>query len=39
MKPGRYRFSVRAVSGGLVDPSPAARSFRVVHVSLTFSLC
>jgi virginiamycin B lyase len=30
--PGRYRFSVRAVSGGLVDASPAMRGFRVVHV-------
>lgn len=32
LKPGRYRFSVRAVSAGVVDPSAATRSFRVVHV-------
>jgi streptogramin lyase len=32
LRPGRYRFSVRAVSGGLVDPSPATSSFRVIHV-------
>jgi streptogramin lyase len=32
LRPGRYRFSVRAVSGGLVDPTPATRSFRVVRV-------
>jgi hypothetical protein len=32
LRPGRYRFSVRAVSGGLVDPTPATSSFRVVHV-------
>jgi streptogramin lyase len=32
LRPGRYRFSVRAVSGGLVDPTPATRSFRVIHV-------
>ncbi|HVY96964.1 MAG TPA: hypothetical protein VHA54_08405 [Solirubrobacterales bacterium] len=27
--PGRYRFEVRAVLGGVADPSPASRSFRV----------
>jgi streptogramin lyase len=32
LKPGKYRFSVRAVSAGVVDPSAATRSFRVVHV-------
>jgi sugar lactone lactonase YvrE len=33
LKPGKYRFSVRAVSaGGLVDATPATRAFRVVHV-------
>jgi virginiamycin B lyase len=32
LRPGRYRFSVRAVSAGLVDPTPATRSFRVVRV-------
>jgi predicted phage tail protein len=29
--PGSYRFQVRAVSAGGVDPSPAKRSFRVVR--------
>lgn len=32
LRPGRYRFSVRAVSGGIADLSPATRAFRVVHV-------
>ncbi len=32
LKPARYRFSVRALNAGLVDPSPATSSFRVVHV-------
>lgn len=32
LKPGRYRFEVRAVLAGLVDPTPAKRSFRVVRV-------
>jgi virginiamycin B lyase len=32
LKPGRYRFRVRAVSGGLADPSPAKATFRVVRV-------
>jgi hypothetical protein len=32
LKPGRYRFSVRAVSGGVVDPTPATRGFRIVHI-------
>lgn len=31
VKPGRYRFQVRAVAEGLVDPTPAKRSFRVVR--------
>lgn len=31
LKPGRYRFEVRAVLNGLADPSPAKRSFRVVR--------
>lgn len=31
LTPGRYRFSVRAVSGGVVDATPATRSFRVIH--------
>lgn len=32
LAPGRYRFEVRAVLGGKVDPTPAKRSFRVVRV-------
>lgn len=31
LKPGKYRFNVRAVANGLTDPSPAQRAFRVVH--------
>jgi streptogramin lyase len=33
LRPGRYRFEVRAVLAGIVDESPAAKSFKVVHVS------
>ncbi len=33
LKPGRYRFKVRAVASGQVDPTPVSRSFRVVHVA------
>lgn len=33
LKPGRYRFKVRAVVSGQVDPTPASRTFRVVHVA------
>jgi hypothetical protein len=32
LKPGRYRFSVRAVNGGAADPTPATRGFRIVHI-------
>jgi len=32
LKPARYRFSVRAVNGGVADPSPASSSFRVVRI-------
>lgn len=32
VKPGRYRFEVRAVNQGVPDPTPAKRSFRVVRV-------
>ncbi len=32
LKPGRYRFRVRAVLAGQADQSPASRTFRVVHV-------
>ncbi len=32
LRPGRYRFEVRAVLSGVVDPTPARRSFRVVRV-------
>jgi virginiamycin B lyase len=31
LKPGRYRFEVRAVLAGIRDPTAAKRSFRVVH--------
>ncbi|HEX6229717.1 MAG TPA: hypothetical protein VFZ41_09695 [Solirubrobacterales bacterium] len=31
LKPGKYRFSVRAVLGGVRDPSPAKRTFRVIR--------
>jgi virginiamycin B lyase len=32
LKPGKYTFSVRAVSSAVTDPTPATRKFRVVHV-------
>jgi streptogramin lyase len=32
LKPGGYRFSVRAITGAVADPSPASSNFRVVHV-------
>jgi streptogramin lyase len=32
LKPGRYRFSVRAIAAGVADPTPASHSFRVVRV-------
>jgi streptogramin lyase len=32
LKPGAYKFSVRAVAGGLTDASPATRSFKVVRI-------
>ena len=32
LKPGRYRFQVRAVNAAGVDPTPAKRSFKVVRV-------
>jgi streptogramin lyase len=32
LQPGRYRFSVRAVAGGLADPTPAAHTLRVVRL-------
>lgn len=32
LKPGRYRFSVRAVSGATVDASPATTTFKVVRI-------
>jgi streptogramin lyase len=32
LKPGKYRFEVRAVLGGVKDQSPAKRSFQVVRV-------
>jgi sugar lactone lactonase YvrE len=33
LRPGRYRFEVRAVVAGVADKSPAARSFRVVRIA------
>src|SRR6185295_19611508 len=30
LKPGKYRFSVRAVLAGVADPSPATKAFKVV---------
>jgi streptogramin lyase len=33
LKPGKYRFSVRAVLNGVADPTPAKRTFRIVRVS------
>ena len=32
LRPGRYRFQVRAVNGGVPDPSPAVRKFKIVRV-------
>jgi hypothetical protein len=32
LRPGKYRFGVRAVSEGLVDPSPATQTFRIVRL-------
>ncbi|MGE5407902.1 MAG: hypothetical protein ACM3NV_04765 [Syntrophothermus sp.] len=32
LKPGRYRFRVRAVLAGQTDQTPASSTFRVVHV-------
>lgn len=32
LAPGRYRFQVRAVAGGVPDPSPAVRKFKIVRV-------
>lgn len=34
VKPGAYRFEVRAVLAGVADPSPASRSLRIVRVAL-----
>jgi hypothetical protein len=31
LKPGRHSFSVRAISGGVEDPTPAGFAFRVVR--------
>jgi virginiamycin B lyase len=32
LRPGRYRFAVRAVNGGVPDPTPALRKFKIVRV-------
>jgi hypothetical protein len=29
LRPGRYRFAVRALNGGLADTTPASRRFRI----------
>ncbi len=31
LRPAKYTFSVRAVSAGVTDPTPATSSFRVIH--------
>jgi hypothetical protein len=33
LKPGRHTFSVRALAGGLADPSPGKFGFRIVAAS------
>jgi len=32
LRPGKYRFSVRAVVGGIPDPTPAVRKFKVKRI-------
>jgi hypothetical protein len=32
LRPGRYRFQVRAVNGGVPDPTPAVRKFKIVRI-------
>jgi virginiamycin B lyase len=32
LRAGRYRFQVRAVNGGVPDPTPAVRKFKIVRV-------
>ena len=32
LKAGKYRFLVRAISAGVIDPSPATRSFRIIPI-------
>jgi hypothetical protein len=32
LKPGAYKFSVRAVLNGVADPTPASRGFKVIRV-------
>lgn len=32
LKPGKYSFSVRALSNGVADSTPATSSFRVIHI-------
>ncbi len=32
LRPGRYRFQVRALDGGIPDPSPAVRKFKIVRI-------
>jgi len=33
VKPGKHKFSVEAVSGGIIDPSPATFNFKVLKTS------
>lgn len=32
LRPGKYRFQVRAVLNGVADPTPAVREFRVIRI-------
>ncbi|HET9198255.1 MAG TPA: hypothetical protein VFN92_08395 [Solirubrobacterales bacterium] len=32
LRPGRYRFQVRALNGGVPDPTPAVRKFKIVRI-------
>jgi virginiamycin B lyase len=32
LRPGKYRFQVRAVIGGVRDATPAVRKFKIVHI-------
>jgi virginiamycin B lyase len=32
LRPGKYRFQVRALNDGVPDPTPAVRKFKIVHI-------